>query len=175
MLGERPLPDRHEDAREVERCLAKALLQGLELLPEDLGDAGQDVDVPDGDGGKHQRTVGHELGALRNLGEAESRLVHRPLVVAFEQSDETRVADDARAHRPRHAFHGDVVVGRPDAAGGEDHVQSLAELAHLGGDEVDLVGNDGDLADLHPERAQLPAEEGGVGVGDLARRESRCR
>ena len=77
--------------------------------------------------------------------------------------------DHPRADRPRDALHGDVIVGGADAAGGEDHVVGAAELAHLGGDEVHLVGDDGDLPHLHAERAQLLAEVGGVRVGDLAR------
>jgi hypothetical protein len=37
-----------------------------------------------------------------------------------------------------------------------------------GRDELHLVGDDGDAPDVHPELAKLPAQVGGIGIGDLA-------
>ena len=50
--GQRPLPDAHEYALEVEGPVAEPLAERVELLPEDLRHAGQDVDVAGEHGGK---------------------------------------------------------------------------------------------------------------------------
>ena len=61
------------------------------------------------------------------------------------------MADDARPERPRHALDRDVVVGRPHAARGEHDVEGPAELGDLGGDQLDLVGDDRDAAHVDAE------------------------
>src|SRR5581483_3644097 len=45
VLGEAPLPDAEEDVLQVEGLAAEPLLDGVELLPEDLRHARQHVDV----------------------------------------------------------------------------------------------------------------------------------
>src|SRR5439155_130876 len=72
-------------------------------------------------------------------------------------------------HRARDALDGDVVVRGADAARGEDHVVVAAERRDLTGDQVDLVRDDRDPAHVDAEGTELPAQVGGVGVGDLAR------
>ena len=118
--------------------------------------------------GKAHVVAADQVGALRHLGHLEMRLGQPVAEVALEDRDEQRVAHELDAHRARHALDGDVVVGRPDAARGEDHVVVAAERGDLAGDQLDLVGDDRDAAHVDAERAQLAAEVGGVGVGDLA-------
>ncbi len=85
----------------------------------------------------------------------------------LEEAHQHRVAHDLRPHRQRDALDRDVVVGRPDAAGGEHDVVGAAEGSDLLGDQRDLVGNDGDPPHVDAERAELAAQVRGVGVGDL--------
>src|SRR5262249_29518299 len=72
------------------------------------------------------------------------------------------------AERPGHALDRDVVVGRPDTTRREDDVEAPAELADLGRDPLDFVGDDDDAPDVHAERTKLAAEVHGVGVRHLA-------
>src|SRR5262249_55057820 len=65
------------------------------------------------------------------------------------------------------AFDRHVVVGRADAAGGEDDLVVDVELGDRCRDLVELVGNREDATDRHAEGAQLAREERRVGVDDL--------
>ncbi len=94
---------------------------------------------------------------------------------------------DADAERLRHAVGGDVVVGRPDAAGGEhigiaaaQGVQRFDDGVLVVGDDPDLFQVDadigqvlGDIADvlvLGPARQNLVADHQDAGRDDLAHR-----
>jgi hypothetical protein len=171
VIGQGALPHAHVDAAEVEGRVAEALLEGVELLPEDLGHAGQDVDVPHHHRGEDQLAVGGELGTLRDLRHLEARLVEPALVVALQHLDQPRLPDDRHVERARDALDGDVVVGGAHPAGGEHHVVGGTERAHLRRDQVHLVGDDRDAPHLDAQDPQLAAEVGGVGVGDLARQD----
>ena len=122
-------------------------------------------------GGKADRLAADQLGALGDLGHPQRGLGDLAPVVALEQLDQVGMAHHRRAHRAGHALDRHVVVRRPHAARGEDHVEAPAEGRDLLGDEVHLVGNHGDAAHVHAERAQLAAQVGGVGVLDLARQD----
>ncbi len=87
---------------------------------------------------------------------------------ALEGRHHAGIADHRHAERARHALDGDVVVGGPDPARGEDDVEAPAELDDLGRDPLDLVGDHDDASHVHAERAKLAAEVHGVRVRHLA-------
>src|SRR5581483_4422809 len=78
------------------------------------------------------------------------------------------VAHDLDAEAARDAGHRDVVVRRPDAAGGKDEVEVARESRHLAADQLDLVENDDHAAQIDAERPQLFGKIMRVGVLRLA-------
>ena len=69
-----------------------------------------------------------------------------------------------------------VVGGRPQAAGGDDQVHSLAgQEAQRRLEVVGPVGDDEDVGDLDPELGQPFGDPGTVGVGRSARSGPRSR
>jgi hypothetical protein len=112
--------------------------------------------------------TGHQLGAVRHLGQAQVAVGQPLLVVGAEQLLERGVADHAGAESARDAGHRHVVVGRADPAGGEHHIEPAGVARHRLGDVVDLVRDHRDPPELNPQRAQLADEELRVLVGELA-------
>src|SRR5438046_1497562 len=167
--GDRPLAlARVGYAQEVGRD-GEAVAQGLELLLQDLRDAGQDVDVLALDGRKAEPAVDDQLRALRHLRHLEPRFVHLVPEVLAELVGDGGVSDDFSVEPARDALHGDIVVRGADAARGEDEVVVAVELGDRGRDLVELVRDGEDAADGDAERAQLAGEKRGVGVDDLPR------
>src|SRR5258707_695649 len=138
VVGQGALPHAHVDAAEMEWRVAEALLERVELLPEDLGHLGQDVDVPHHHRGEDELAVRGELGALRHLRHLEPRLVEPALVVALQHLDQPRLPDDRHVERARDALDRHVVVGRAHPAGGEHPVVGGAERPDLRRDQVHL-------------------------------------
>ena len=69
-----------------------------------------------------------EVSALGDAGQAQARLVHlgagrlHPFV---QDGERARIGVDRNTERLRHAIGGDVTVGRPDPAGGEDRPERI--------------------------------------------------
>ena len=77
-----------------------------------------------------------------------------------QNRDRARIVVDRKAERLGDCVGGDVVVGRPDAAGGEDVSVAGAQRVKRGDDLGLLVGNDADFL-------QVDAD-GGHMLGDKA-------
>ena len=95
------------------------------------------------------------------------RFVEPVAEVPLEEAHQHRVTRDLDPHRQRDALDRDVVVGGPDPTRREHDVVGAAEGHDFLGDQRDFVGNDGDASYVDAERAELPAQVRGVGVGDL--------
>ncbi len=63
---------------------------------------------------------------------------------------------------------GDVVVGRADAAGGEDIIVARAQRVQRGDDVVLDIGNDADFAGLDPDLQQEMRDVMAVGIAGAA-------
>src|SRR5262249_40745443 len=169
MLGDRSLAVlRVDDAQEVGRG-RETVADGLELLLEDLGDAGKDVDVLALDGREAEAAVDDQLRALGHLRHLQPGLVGLLLEEFSDAALDRGVTDDLPLETPRHAFHGHVVVGGADTTGGEHEVVARLEVGDGGGDLVELVGHREDATDGDPQAAQLAGQERGVGVHHLPR------
>ena len=69
---------------------------------------------------------------------------------------------DADAERLGDGVGGDVVMGRPDAAGGEDVVVAMPQRIE-GGDDIGLlVGDDADLLEVDPDIGQVFGDKADV-------------
>ena len=104
-----------------------------------------------------------ELGALGNARHAHARLVHlgagrgEPLLHDRERA---RIDVDRHAERLGDAVGGDVVMGRADAAGGEDIGVAAAQRIERIDDRRLLVAD-------HPHFHEVDAERGQI-FGDVA-------
>ena len=113
--------------------------------------------------GRARHLVGHEIGALGNARHAHARFVHfrpgraQPLLHDFERA---RVDIDRHPERLGDAVGGDVVVGRPDAAGGEDVGVALPQRVERIDDRRLVVADHADLLEIDPDRGQV--------LGDVA-------
>src|SRR5260370_13154361 len=67
--------------------------------------------------------------------------------------------DDITADSVAKAFGGDVVMGRPDAAGGEDIVVAVAQRVKGRDDVGFLVGDDTDFLEVDPDSGQIFGDE----------------
>src|SRR3989441_10211191 len=167
VLGDRPLALARVDYAQEVRRDGEAVTQGLELLLQDLRDAGQDVDVLALDGRKAEPAVDDQLRSLRHLRHLEPRLVHLVPEVLADLVGDGAGADDSSVESTGDALHGDVVVRGTDAAGGEDEVVVAMELGDRRRDIVELVRDGEDAPHGDAERPQLAGEKRGVGVDDL--------
>ena len=87
----------------------------------DRGHAGHHDDIADLEAGREDGRALDQFGAVGDAGHAQAGLVEVLLAPALaEPRDHLRVMVDADAERLGDAVGGDVVMGRPDAAGGED-------------------------------------------------------
>ncbi len=117
--------------------------------------------IADPEAGRERHLVGDEVGALRNPGHAHARLVQvRPLEALLQQRHRTRIVVDRYPERLGDAVGGDVVMGRPDAAGGEDVGIALPQRIERGDDILLDIRH-------HPDLAQIDADRGQV-FGDVA-------
>src|SRR5690606_27947343 len=66
------------------------------------------------------------------------------------------------------AFGGDVVMRRPDPAGGEDVTVPCPQGVERGDDLLPLIGDDPRLAQRYAELREPPGQEGKVGVARAA-------
>src|SRR5262249_41072114 len=147
----------------------EAVADGLELLLEDLGDAGQDVDVLALDGREAEAAVDDQLRALGHLGHLQPGLVDLVLEVLADAALDRGVTDDSSVEAPSDALHRHVVVRRADAARGEHDVVAGLEVGDGGGDLVELVGHGEDATHRDADAAQLAGQERRVGVHPLPR------
>ena len=94
---------------------------------------------------------------------AQPRLVQILLAPAFaEPRHHLGVMVDADAERLGDAVGGDVVMGRPDAAGGKDVVVAMPQRIK-GGDDVGLVvGDDADFLEVDPDIGQVFGDKADV-------------
>jgi hypothetical protein len=66
-----------------------------------------------------------------------------------------RVALDRRAGQPGQRLAGEVVLGRTEAAGGDDDVGTRARVGQDRRDALQVVANDGGLLDVDTDGGQL--------------------
>ena len=96
-------------------------------------------------------------------GHAQPRLVQILLGPALaEPRHHLGVMVDADAERLGDAVGGDVVMGRPDAAGGKDVIVAISQCIK-GGDDVGLlVGDDADFLEVDPDIGQVLGDKADV-------------
>ena len=167
--GDVALHPLHEDPPEQHRNTLKAILDRLELLAQQLGNAREDVHVLDDDHREPEIRGIHQLRTLGNPRHLELALVGLLLLRPFDARGDGVAHLDGAPEGLGDAVDGEVVVGGSDPPGGEDEVVGCAHLPDLFGDGIDVVGNGDDPLDVHAERAQLATEIGRVGVCNLPR------
>jgi hypothetical protein len=69
---------------------------------------------------------------------------------------------DADAERFRNAVGGDVVMGRPDAAGGKDVAVTIPQRIESGDDIGLVVGDDADFLEVDPDIGQIFGDKADV-------------
>jgi hypothetical protein len=153
----------------------------LELRAQQPGDAGEDVDpgsTRSGPAGPRRLEIeaqnrphllGAELRAARQVCHAE-RGVRDPLTVVSAQL--LLHPSIARERAPRACSdrrERDVVVRRPDAAGGEHEVGALAQAQQRLADVGGAVADDGHLEQADAPTSKQACEEVAVLVADLPR------
>jgi hypothetical protein len=91
-----------------------------------------------------------------NAGHAQARLVQGRAALVLRLEDRARIVShiDVHAERGGHSVGGLVVMGRADAAGGEDVIVFRPQLVQGGDDLTGRIGNDPRLRHLHAERGQ---------------------
>ena len=96
--------------------------QRLEHQRGDMGHAGEDEDVAVADAGRARHPVLDQLGALGHAGHAQPRLGDPAAtgIISLEHGARPGMDDHRHAERGGDRIDGDVVMGRPDAAGGEE-------------------------------------------------------
>ena len=112
--------------------------------------------------------VDHDLAAFEPVGLLEIVIRHLPTEAAEAVRDRLHNAFIAHEFLSEHRSDGlarTVVAGRPEPAGGDDHVGPRPALAKLSDDHIGLVGN-GDIAPQHhAPTPELRADEREVAVG----------
>ena len=113
-------------------------------------------------------TVHHDLAAFEPVSLLEVVIRHLPTEAAEAVRDRLHNAFIAHEFLSEHRSDGlarTVVAGRPEPAGGDDHVGPRPALAKLSDDHLRLVG-DGDIAPQHhAPTPELRADEREVAVG----------
>ena len=162
----------HEDLAQVKRRVAELLADGEELALKDLGDAGEDVDVARLQYRPLEVWSLDQGAAFGDVSHAQVALDQRQVlfgVVGDEQLVQPLVAHDRHRERLGNARHGHVVVRRSDAARGEHVIKARCDPPHRLGNRRYLVGDHGNLAQRHPQAAQLRGQKRRVGIDGLAR------
>ena len=129
----------------------------------DRGDAGHHDDIAELEAGRQDGRALDQFGAVGNPRHAQPRLVQILLGPAFaEPRHHFGVMVDADAERLGDAVGGDVVMGRPDAAGGKDVIVALSQCIK-GGDDIGLlVGDDADFLEVDPDIGQVLGDKADV-------------
>ncbi len=182
-LGEVGLPALDDQA--VGHRRRAAVEGGHQVLDHDLEDARHarhDVHVADAEAGGPGEPVADQRGPVGDAGHPQDAVGHRDAAPADERLDALAgvVADvDAHPERRGHAVGGDVVVGRADAAGGEDVVVGGAQLVDRGHDRGLPVADHPDLAQVDPDagergRQHLDVRLPGAAGEDLVTDDEEC-
>jgi hypothetical protein len=115
--------------------------------------AGHHIDIADAIARRGADRIVDQHGAVGRIGQAQARLVeHARLVVPFQQLRRLGMADQRHAKSSGNALRGDVVMGRPDAAGREDMIVTAAQRIDRADDLIRNIGDDPRLAELDPQR-----------------------
>src|SRR5215475_2875472 len=115
-------------------------------------------DVADPNSGRARHLVDHEIGTLGNARHAQPRFVHlrsgcaQPLL---QDGEGARIDVDRHPERLGDAIGGDVVVGRPDTAGGEDVSIAVAQRVERLDDRPFLVADHADFHEIDADRGQI--------------------
>ncbi len=120
------------------------------------GTPGHHVHVADAKARRARHLVDDQVGALWNARHAQPRLVQILFGDPREQHGaRSRIDIDWNAERLGHAIGGDVVMGRADAAGGEDIGIAVAERVERRDDLLLDIGHDADLAHVDTDIGQI--------------------
>ena len=132
----------------------------------DVRHAGEDEDVADPDAGRAGHPVLDQLGAFRHARHAQPRLgdAAAARIIGLQRS-RARVGMDDHRHAERRGdrVDGDVVMGRADAAGGEE----IVVRARAARSTASTIALD------HVRRPPAP-RPGGCPAGSARRRSGRC-
>ena len=120
-------------------------------------------DVADLEAGRQNGRALDQLGAVGDPRHAQPRVVQILLAPALAKPrHHFRMMVDADAERLRHRVRGDVVMGRADAAGGEDVGVAVSQCIE-GGDDVGLVvGDDAHLLQVDADIGQIFGDEADI-------------
>ncbi len=94
-------------------------------------------------------------GSLRHVGHAQGGNGEPFAPPCADHGLQFRVPLHRNSESVSHGGHRAVIVGRSDAAGGDDRIESLRARAHLGGDDLDVVSDVDQALEADP---QLPTE-----------------
>lgn len=89
------------------------------------------------------------------------------LEVSPDEGDELWVKDELLPETPGHGLVGHVVVSGSHASCSHDVSELAREVGHFFRNHGLVIRNDGDPADVHAERVELPGQKGRVGVFHL--------
>ena len=166
-VGDRPLahPGHPDRPRMHHRPGPQPGCHILQHGRHDLRHPGQDEDVAD----LEPRRIGHRIGdqrpALRNPRHPPPRRIELVAIPPPEDRHGVRMLGQGHAEGRRHSIGGDVVMGRPDPAGGEDIVVGGPQGVQTVDDLFLAVPDGPRLLEVDPQRRQEPGD--GVQIGVL--------
>src|SRR5262245_54410731 len=141
---------------EVVRIDGKALFQSEKFLLQDFGNAGQDVNVFYLNGGEPQAVVHEQFGPFGHFCHFQVGGVDRAAAeVLADLAFQEGVDNDLASQGAGDPVYGNVIVGRPDPARGENDVEPPVKVTDGFGNLLDLVGDHRDPLQRHPELAQF--------------------
>ena len=124
----------------------------------DRGHASHHDYITDPEARRPRHLVENEVSALGDAGQAQARLVHlgagrlHPFV---QDGERARIGVDRNTKRLRHAVGGDVTVGRPDTAGGEDIGVAMPERIECIDDRSLLIADHSHFLEIDADRGQI--------------------
>ena len=151
------------------RRVAKSLFDGVKAFLENLRDAGENVNVTNGDDGRERSVGAEQCRTVGDVGHAQPRFVQIGAEALTHALFDIRMTDDFDAEAMGDAFDGDVIMGRADAAGSKNEIEALGKLGDLSADQIDFILDRRDLLHFDAKLAQLGAEKMRIDILGLAR------
>ena len=139
--------------------------QRVEHTGRDVRDARHQVDIAAFDPRRAGHAVGNKVRSLRNARHAQPRL-GQPAglvgVITFEDRARFGMDDDGHAQSLGHGVHGDVVMRRPDTAGGEEIIVTFAQRVHRFHDTRHHIGDDSHFGQANTLHLQPAGDLGNI-------------
>jgi len=160
-----------KDFPHIKRRIPKVLFDPVELPLHDLRHAWKNVHVLDRYNGKPHSFAANEARAFRNIGHSQVAVDQFAGIEASDARFEFGISLQGSSKRISDAIHRQIIVRRSDTTCGKNIIVGIGIRSYLERNKLQIIGNDGDFADIDSKVAQFTNEVRRVFIASFSRQD----